>query len=109
MPIQLTTPFDTGAIDSGSYGQVKIIAMNIDLIERKIDLRVQHGNTVNDEWVSGIIVRDITSKDFTIRDTDYTTIIATESEAAEELYYDKVADTLYQWLIDNAHYIGTIV
>ena len=109
MPIQLTTSITTGDIDpNGPYTQVKIVRFMLDSVQKVVELQCQYGNT-DGEWVPGVNAGATSIKYFYITGEDYTTIVATESAAAEEIYYDKVAETLYQWLIDNEHYVGTIV
>ena len=113
MPILLTTPVQTGVLDpNGPYLQVKIIQFTLDSIFKRIDLVCQYGNT-DGEWVPGIRAGDVADKGFRIEDkdggTDYTDMITAISAAADEVYYDKVKAILYQWLIDNSYYAGTIV
>ena len=110
MPIQLTTPYAVGDMDVGSpYSQVKILQLNMNVEGGLIDLVVQHGNTVASVWVPSVAIEDKTVRRFRITGTDYDTLVASQSAAVGEVYYDKVAEKLYQWLLDNDHYVGTIV
>jgi len=114
MPIQLTTALQTGVIDpSGPYTQVKIITFTLNTIRKFIEVNCQYGNTVNNEWVPGIATGSASNQTLIIQDsgeaTDYTDMITAESAAEGEVYYDKVKEILYQWLIDNEYYDGTIV
>ena len=113
MPITLTTPIQTGAVDpNGPYAEVKIVQFTMDTIKKYIWIVCQYGNTVNGNWTPGIKAGVAVDKTFGIKDegedTDYTDMVTAVSAAADEVYYDKVKNILYQWLLDKDHYIGTI-
>jgi len=110
MPIQLTTPIQTGAIDpNGPYEQVKIIIFSLNTVVPNIEILCQYGNTVESVWVPGVRVGDVADQAFRIEGDDYDVMTAVKSVAADEVYYDETKELLYQWLLDNDHYIGTIV
>ena len=113
MPIQLTSPIQTGSLDSnGPYTQVKVIGVGLDVLKRRIDLICQYGNTVDGVWVGGLETvsnRSVTIKDEDETHHDFTDITANESEDAGEVYYDRESEILYQYLIDKDIFIGTIV
>jgi hypothetical protein len=110
MPIQLTSSYSVGAVDPNSpYQQVKVLQFTLHPAGRLIELSVQLGNTVDGSWAAGMAIEDKTVKRFRIIGADYDTLVASASAAAGEVYYDKVAQKLYQWLIDNGHFAGTIV
>lgn len=110
MPLQLTTPLSVGAIDVNSpYQQVKIVEVKICLTSGYIDLTTQVGNTIDGSWVNGMGIEGVTVKRLRVEGADYGTMMAAKSVAADEVFYQKVADLLYQWLIDKSHFIGTIV
>lgn len=110
MPIQLTSSYSVGAADSNSpYQQAKIMQFTLYPAGKQIDLAVQLGNTTSGVWTSGVGLEGKTVKRFTIIGADYDTMATSASAAAGEVYYDKVAAKLYQWLIDNGHFAGTIV
>lgn len=110
MPIQLQTPFNIGAADPNSpYSQVKILEFTLRPTLHQIRLLTQYGNTVGGVWVSGVGVSNITVREYVINDGDYSTMVASASAGAGEVYYDKVSGLLYQWLLDQGHYAGTIV
>lgn len=108
MPIQLTSSYDTGSLD-GALTHVKVVEWHNVPDSDFINLTVQHGKIVEGNFVRGIPVEGQTVKHFTISGSDYSTMVASTSAAAGEVYYDKVAGLLYQWLLDNSHYAGTIV
>jgi hypothetical protein len=55
MPISLTTPFDPGDHAPGqTYSKAKIILINIDLDSRKLDILVDFGEAVGDQWQRGV-------------------------------------------------------
>ena len=110
MPIQLTSPLSVGTIDVNSpYQQVKILQINLLSAVKRIELTVQHGNTINGTWTPGRAIEGTTVQRFKILDSEYDTLIAAKSAGADEVYYDKVGALLYQWLLDEEHYVGTIV
>ena len=107
MPVSLTTPKNTGDLDPSSavYAEAKIVFQSIDVEVKAINVKVQYGNTVSGVWEKGILKDEW----FVIKGADYDTVVASSSSAAGEIYYEKVAAVLYQWLIDNGHFVGTIV
>lgn len=110
MPLQLTTPLSVGAIDANSpYQIVKILQLNIYPGAKVIELTLQHGNVVDGVFVPGMAVEGVTVKRLTVSSPDYETLVAAKSAGADEVYYDKVSNLLYQWLLDNSHFVGTIV
>ena len=110
MPLQLTTPLNVGAVDVNSpYQQVKILEFTMQPQAGRISLVVLHGNTISSSWVPGKAIEGTTVKRFQIDGDDYQALVASTSAAAGEIYYDKVASLLYQWLIDKGGFAGTIV
>lgn len=109
MPIQLTSAFDPGDAGSGTLTHVRISDFRVNLDFKQIRLAVKHGTYVESIWTQGIAIRNVTQKDFSIQGDDYTTIITKLTSAADVSIYDEVARELYQWLLDNEHYAGTIV
>jgi hypothetical protein len=113
MPITLTTPIQTGALDpNGPYAEVKISQFLLDTVDKCIWITCQYGNTDEGVWIPSIKAGLVVDRSYCIRDegedTDYTDMVTAESAAAEEVYYDKVKTILYQWLLDKGHYVGTI-
>ena len=108
MPIQLTTPLNMGALDS-PYQHVRIVEFDVNIASQTITLVVQYGNLVSSAWTNGLAIEGKTVQRFTITGSDYTTLTSSVSAAAGELYYDKIAALLYQWLITKGYYAGTIV
>ena len=108
MPITLTTPIQTGAVDpNGPYEEVKIVQFVLDTINKCIWINCQYGNTAEGDWVPGVKAGIAADRSFCIKDegedTDYTDMVTAESAAADEVYYDKVKTILYQWLLDMGH------
>lgn len=121
MPIQLTTPKDTGDLDpnAAQYAQVKIVHQGIDVSAKIITLRVELGNTVNGAWQPGILP----PSNYVIKNRPAVMVGGVETAPASPAYdslvtqlpgnttesiYAQSADILYQWLLDNGHYVGTI-
>ncbi len=114
MPIALTTSVAVGDLDSSAYQQVKIAKLTIDPVAKYIQLDCEYGNTNASVWEPGIHAGAAAKKQVTIQNIEggtqhYDVLIASTSAAADEVYYDKVAAKLYQWLIDNGHFAGTVV
>ena len=120
MPISLTTAFsyEPGHGQSTiSYGEVKIICFTQVTEENRIDMHVQYGDTVDGKWVPGVVPVHMLS----IQDTpaippdipagnDYLMFVGTKyPTSTSNLLYVEVANTLYQYLIDQGLYAGTIV
>jgi hypothetical protein len=119
MPLLLTTPVDTGDLDSFSYDRVKIINFRVDVEGEAIEFEVQFGSVVDNNWVPGLMKRN---KRFSIRNEgrldengdliqgerqEYNEVVSSVS-LTDELIYDGVARVLYQWLLDNDHFVGTL-
>ena len=124
MPILLTSPKDVGDLDpnavNGVYTQLKIVFQGCDLKKKMLELTLEHGNTVNGEWVSGILppipVFIVNIPELVDGNGNpiaavphYNTLVAVKPDDLQVSYYDGTAKTLYQWLIDNDWVDGTIV
>jgi NADPH:quinone reductase-like Zn-dependent oxidoreductase len=114
MPIQLTAPkvtgdFDTEAVN-GQYAEVKIIEQRLNTKGEFIELLLEYGNTDTGAWVSGkmnpVKVQIVNSMG---GGTDYNDIIASLPLDGNEAIYAGAKRVLYQWLIDNGHFAGTVV
>jgi hypothetical protein len=109
MPINLTTAFDPGDADSGNLTHVRIESLEISLPGKTISFTTRHGTYAGGTWTDGVKVRNVTRKKFTITGDDYDDMIAKTASGADAKVYDDVAKHLYQWLIDEGHFTGTIV
>ena len=114
MPLQLTTPINPGDLDSVTYGQVKIIEQRHRSTAGTITVVVAAGNTDEEGvWVPGVQKTSV----FQIRDddtldppgTEYTDLVTDSISQPDEPTYAAVKRGLYEWLIANDHYAGTIV
>jgi hypothetical protein len=108
MPIQLTASYNSGDIN-GSLTHVKIAEMKIVPDAKRIEAVARMGKIVGGVFQYGVAIENVTTKHFTIEGADYDTMIAETSAAADEVYYDEEARLLYEWLIANNHFAGTIV
>ena len=125
MTIALTTPFtyDPGHGNTPeSLGEVKIIDFHVSIVESWLTLVTQYGNTVEGVWLPG----SAPGHDITIRNTPeithpddpgqsipadpaYNILVGTSLTTATGVpVYGEVSNGLYQYLIDNVHYVGTI-
>ena len=130
--ILLTTPFDASGIDPAhpSYTHIKIMWMNWDARTSVITMGCYHGYLDGGDFVMGVEVPNVTFKQsqcYNIKvgptqaelDADpnagetvtpnYDDMVATLTSAADVLVYEEVANALYQWLLDEGLYAGTIV
>lgn len=106
MPLTLTTPVSTGDLDpaAASYAKIKVTEFSADLWRGLMVFHVSYGNVVDDVWVGSHFGR----REFKISGQEFLDLITTHATLDDELTYDAVARGLYQWLIDNGHYAGTI-
>ena len=109
MPIQLTTPLDTGALDAADYTHAKIVSFKIDIAQAQIELEVHHGTVAQAVFTSGKMLYGVTLKKFVITGEDYAALLAEVTSGTGVLIYDEISNALYQWLLDESHYVGTIV
>lgn len=109
MPIQLTTAFDPGELDVNDYAYAKIEQFIMYPSAKRIEVMTRLGYIDNGVLVYGIPLEGKTVKKFVIEGEDYDTMVAEESVASGEVYYDEVSRLLYQWLLDEGHFSGTIV
>ena len=129
MPIQLTTPKSVGDLDpgapSGQYNQAKIVAQTLKTEEKQIMITVQVGNTVDGSWRKGVMPQQT----YTIMNgadhedpehpgdpnyiipgvPDYDNLVSELPANTTDPIYDHAAKALYQYLIDQGLYVGTIV
>jgi len=110
MPIQLTTAISGGDFEPSPLTHAKIVFFATNLIDSLIEIRVMLGSVANGNFIPAQIQNfGTTVKAFTISGSDYTTLIATTASAQGVILYDEVAEKLYQWLLTNNHFAGTIV
>jgi len=109
--ILLTTPVDPGAHDPGkTYTHIKIAHLDIYLESRNLNFACNGGYLVGGEYQWGAMEVMETNKTFGIHEADFDNIVAnTLTTAAGVRVYDEVANALYQWLLDNGHFAGTLV
>ena len=111
MPILLTTPFDPGELDTGTYPRAKIIRLEIDPEYNWIKMIVQFGDQDGNDWNPGVaghmevLVQDTVDPPC----TDYTDLVSTHTSNNGELTYVAVKRGCYEWLIANeSRLAGTI-
>ncbi len=107
--IELTTAFDPGDIAAGDYTHVRIQSFRVDLVKQVIALDTLFGTLSGEDFVAGVDVPRATRKRFHIQGDDYAAMITKLTSAADVLIYDEVARELYQFLIDQGHFAGTVV
>ena len=125
MTIQLTTAFQLPAMHgqpAATYNEVKILVVGINLWEKEIALTVQYGNTNADgDWQPGLVdttvhvirnvevVVDADGNEVQPADPEYDLFMAsTFPKNMNDPSFDQDAEALYQHLIDEGMYTGTI-
>jgi len=109
MPLTLTTPVSSGDLDpnASSYGKIKVIDFQARTVGPRKSLRfyVQLGNEDGEgNWIPGIS----RPKEFSLDSDAFAALAASHTANSGELTYDAVARGLYEWLISEGHYAGTI-
>lgn len=118
MPLQLTTA--KAAVDDANaaveYTQVKIVGFTILPNDKQIQVTVEYGNTVSDVWQWAMPYGQRLSRmTYVLANIEggvqhYDDIVvAAASTAAGQSAYALAKQSLYQWLIDEGHFAGTIV
>lgn len=125
MTIALTTPhiYDPGHGDAPEVSnEIKIVDFHMSIVESCLTIITQYGNTSEDVWIAGNAPgHDITIKNTPAQihpddpeqsipaDPSYNILVGTSMTSATGVpIYGEVSDSLYQYLIDKGHYIGTI-
>ena len=123
MPLLLQTPINVGALDSSNYTHIKIARLLVQPTKSQLSFEVEYGYLSNGDWVSGKFQLS-SVRSFMISDSPEitipggTTILASTAysdmmdelpDSAQEKIYDGASRVLYQWLLDNDHFDGTIV
>jgi hypothetical protein len=119
MPLQLAIPVSTGDLSANDLTHVKVERFRIDIENKRLEFAVNFGFYNEGIWSPGeyqpsvrrmFIVRDAAPEGGEGGSTDFTDLVAASTPLTlEEKLYDGVARTLYQWLIDNGHFDGSIV
>ncbi len=97
MPWQLTTPVDTGDLDSVPYAEVKIVDMVHRSNRSLIVIQLEYGNTVDGEWIRGMMPAG-KANSYSIRSDDYTALVTGHTTLANELSYVAAKRALYEYL-----------
>ena len=125
MTILLTTPLvhEPGhGQASETYNEVKILTYRPWTTKGKLEIVTTYGNTVNGAWVNGkthqriILVKNTEAEtdgevELTPADPAYDNFVGSvfvTQEDVGKLLYGVVSDDLYQYLIDEGHYAGTV-
>ena len=123
MPILLDTPFQFSPGHNKpieTYNEVKIVKFAVDIAISELHLLIQYGNTVSGVWVAGqaqinsVFVENLEDRvdggveipAFPAYDILVGTSVTTGTGIS---LYNDVAQNLYQYLIDQEIYEGTII
>lgn len=104
MPIQLTTVFAVGDFDTDDYQHVRVVSFTLHSVQNFIEVECQYGNTVNGVWVGGTKAPEVHK----IEGADYAAMVAKLPQGGETIY-QAAGREIYQWLIDQGKYVGTLV
>jgi hypothetical protein len=112
MALLLQTAIDAGALSEFDYTHVKIMRVSVQPADKRLTFEVEFGAVQNGEWSSGRF-QPMVTRLFCIQDAppdaaDFTDMMAELPTSGEEKIYDGVSRVLYQWLLDNDHFDGTI-
>ena len=111
--IELTTVFASGDMAADDFTHVRIQSFNVDLAKKQIAIDTLYGTESGGDFVAGVDVPRITRKRFHITNVgeaaEYDAIAAKLTSDADVPIYEEVARELYQWLLDKAHFVGSIV
>lgn len=126
MSITLTTPlnFEPGhGLPMEVYNEVSIVDFHVKLRQKEMKVLVEYGNTnAGGIWVPGkaekgcVVIRNIPAYEDAagvqhLDDPQFDIIVGTQIVQAAEVgarIYDIVGLHLYQWLVDNGYYPGTV-
>ena len=97
MPWKLTTPVDTGDLDSTPYGEVKIVDLTHRPNAGLMVVLIEYGNTVDKAWVQGMMPAGKTTS-HAIQGDDYVSLVATHRTLPDELSYVAAKRALYEHL-----------
>lgn len=106
--IQLTTAFDMGDLDA-DYTHVKVVQFALQTEQKNIQFTTRLGKMVDSAFVPGEHITNATQKSYFVGGAEYDALVASLTSDADVSIYNEVARTLYQWLIDNNHCVGSIV
>lgn len=91
------------------YTHVRITRFCIDTVGAQLELWCDYGTIVDNAFVQG----KSRTATVTIRDTPnnayYTDLVGASPEDDTTLLYDQVSNALYQWLLDQSVFAGSIV
>ena len=125
MSILLTTPLvhDPGhGQASETYNEIKVLWFRPWTTKNKMEIMTNYGNTVDGAWVNGkthancILVQnkpaesdgeEETAPAEPAYDDMVNGVVVTQADVGK-LLYSVVSDDLYQYLIDEGHYAGTV-
>lgn len=119
MSLRLTTPVSTGDLLGADLTHVKVSRFKLDVERAQLEFFVRLGYYDGELWVPTDYQIQGSQQLFIVRNeamedgedgTDFTDLIAGSMPSSlDENLYDGVSRSLYQWLIDNDHFDGTIV
>jgi hypothetical protein len=107
--IQLNTAISVGDADEYSYSHVKIQKLTFDTLEKRATLKVMAGHILDSEFTPGIIIRGTTQQTVRIEGDDFLALAGAKTTAADVLIYDELSDALYNYLLTEGLYSGTVV
>ena len=106
MPWTLTTPIQTGGLDSDAYDKIKITKFLQDAVRNMMEVHIEYGREETQGeatvWIPGFAPKTRQTY-FRIEGEDYLTLVTTHLPNEGELTYEAVKRALYTWLNTNGH------
>ena len=109
MEILLTTPYDPGDADPGqTYARLKLREVRHLVSGKEIRCSCEYGNIVDSAWVPGVASEIMWHSIHNDDTTQHYDNLVSQSVVAGELVWTAPQKRVYQWLLDQSVYAGTI-
>ena len=110
MPIQLTSSVTIPGEVGNPYTHVRVKSLQVDIDGSALQFNVAYGKYNNSVWEW---TTRLPPTPFILLDNDagpaFTNFVSSHVTNTNELTYDAVARGIYEWLLDNNKYVGTLV
>lgn len=109
--INLTTPYDPGSLDTANYTHVEVTNISFHVLQESLNISTLYGTAPGGVFTGGKaaalpfrIINDVPEGS-----TNYDDFEALLATGPTEKCVDAFRRALCQWLLDQSHFIGTIV
>lgn len=103
MPLTLTSAIDMGDADANDYTTVKITNLDILVESGRLYFNCAKGYLDGGNFVAGLLQPER----FEVSGDAFTAMKAVAA-TTDESWWDHSARVLYQWLLDEEHFVGSI-